>query len=331
MNTFRFLLLSAITGLVEVGTVLFAIAQGYSVVQLLAIVLAYQIGCFFPKNISLKKPLLFLFCVLSILSNIAFYFDINNWWLLAVSILFLSPCLQSLRSVLKSSINVGVKRGFRIVGFALAPLFSVYALSIISLLCFLFLIDYNQNNINGVNFVPLRCPYTVMIVHQMHYFSYTYIVLFIISTFDKYHGWLTSIIFVLGWITYTIVPYVLRKRKYAIYLISGHTFLFFIILSMAFTQSSWLFVILWVLTGFGGGTVFCIKELLKRNNCYEEVVLETAESYGHVLGVLCSMIIYSIFNLLAAPIIFAAICAIATVILTFIFKFHKNGGEKKYD
>lgn len=330
MNTFRFLLLSAITGLVEVGSVLYAILQGYSVVQILAIVLAYQIGCFFPKNISLKRSLLFVLCVFSILSNIAFYFNIDNWWLLAFSILFLSPCIQSLRSVLKSSINVGIKRGFRIVGFAFAPLFSVYSLLIISLLCLVFLIDYNQNNINGFNFVPLKWPYMIMIVHQIHYFSYTYIVLFIIRTFDMYYGWLTSFIFVLGWITYTAVPYVLRKRKYTIYLISGHIFLFFIILSMALTQSSWLFSILWILTGFGGGTVFCIKEILKKNNCYEETMLETAENYGHVLGVLFAMLIYSIFSLLAAPIIFAAICAILTVILTLIFEFYKRG-EKKYD
>lgn len=331
MSILLFLLLSTITGIIEVGTVLFAIAQEYSVIQILLIVLSYQIGCFFPNNISLKKIFLIGFCILSILSSCGFYFETDNWWLLAISILFLSPCLQTLRSVLKRSVNTGLKRTFRILGFALSPLFSPILLLIILILCLILLIANKQQKTNAMNLVSLKPPYIVMLVHQMHYFSYTYIVLLIVSAFDKYHGGLTAFIFVLGWITYTIVPYILRGKKHALYLICGHAFLFIVILSMALTQSNLLFVILWILTGFGGGTVFCIKELLKRTICYEDLILETAENYGHVLGVLCSIISYAIFDLLAAPIIFAAICAITTVILTFVFKFHKNGGKKQND
>jgi hypothetical protein len=154
-----------------------------------------------------------------------------------------------------------------------------------------------------------------MVVHQMHYFSYAYIVLYIASSCDRIFGFLTAGIFVFGWVTYTSVQYILKNKKYFIYLIGGHIFLVIILATMVIIKSDIMKVALWVLTGFGGGTVFCIKEILKKYPGYNNYDLETSENYGHIVGVVFSIVTFMIFKNINAPIISSAIFAGATVLL----------------
>jgi hypothetical protein len=314
MNIAIFFLLSSITGVLEVGAVIYAILQDFSVVQVLLLVLAYQLGCFFPTNVAVRKV-----CLIALgLSSVVLALMLSlfpSFWLMMLSILFVSPCLQTARSLQKSTASTGAKRLFRIIGFGLAPLFSPLLLLAISITTLVIVIIQKNDNKNRLQFSALNSDYAIMVVHQMHYFSYAYIVLIIASNLDNFHGFLTALIFVLGWITYTSTQYILRKKKNYTYLICGHLLLFALISGIAIVSSETIKVILWILTGFGGGTVFCIKEILKSKQSYDNHTLESSENYGHILGVLCSIILFSIFGTLNAPIYFAAICAASTALL----------------
>lgn len=324
MGTTIFFLLSSLTGVIEVGTVLYAINQGYSVVQVLMLVLAYQIGCFFPTNVMLKKPVLIIFgCIAFALAVFCSY--IPSLWLLVFAVLFISPCLQMARSIQKSSVSTGAKRAFRILGFAVSPLFSPILLSAMALIIVVITVFNKKPDKNELNFRSVPLPNFIMIVHQMHYFSYAYIVLIIANTFDKYNGFLTALIFVLGWVTYTSAQYIFRGKRYFTYLVCGHIFLVLVLFTMAICSSEIVKVVLWILTGFGGGTVFCIKEVLKQCGKYDKYALETSENYGHLLGVICSIATYSVFRSMDAPIVFASICAAITVLLVSIFRLNSHG------
>jgi hypothetical protein len=122
----------------------------------------------------------------------------------------------------------------------------------------------------------------------------------------------------LSWITYTSAQYIFKEKKYYTYLIAGHIFLVFAICGIALTTYEPLKIVLWILTGFGGGTVFCIKEILKGKPEYNNLALESSENIGHVLGVFCSILLYVLFNTLNAPIYFAAICAASTALLAIV-------------
>jgi hypothetical protein len=142
--------------------------------------------------------------------------------------------------------------------------------------------------------------------------------LIIAGKLDNYHGFLTALFFVLSWLTYTSAQYIFKEKKYYTYLIAGHIFLIFVISGIALTSSGALKIVLWILTGFGGGTVFCIKEILKKKREYDNHALESSENYGHVLGIFCSIILFVLLDNLNAPIYFAVFCAASTALLAFV-------------
>ena len=47
-------------------------------------------------------------------------------------------------------------------------------------------------------------------------------------------------------------------------------------------------LILWLLTGLGGGSVFCIKHLAKH---YSDLDMELSENIGHVLGPIVAVLL----------------------------------------
>ena len=317
MNTALFFLLSTITGFVEVGAVIYAMQQGFSVVQILLLVLAYQAGCFFPTNISVKKIWILILGILTIALSVTLCV-IPSFGLFLSTVFILSPCLQMARSLQKSKVSTAQKRLFRIIGFGLSPLLSPFALLGVSITTLIIVITQKSEFRNSITFPKLRPQYFIMVVHQMHYFSYAYIMLIIAGKLDNYHGFLTALFFVLSWLTYTSAQYIFKEKKYYTYLIAGHIFLIFVISSIALITSESLKIVLWILTGFGGGTVFCIKEILKEKREYDNHALESSENYGHVLGIFCSIILYVLLDNLNAPIYFAVICAASTAILAIV-------------
>jgi len=164
----------------------------------------------------------------------------------------------------------------------------------------------------------------------MHYFAYAYIILIVANKFDNNNGFFTALVFTLGWITYISAQYIFRGKYYSAYLACGHIFLALILVVMAISGSDLIKIILWVFSGFGAGTVFCIKEVLKKHGGNSANTLETSENYGHILGLLACIGAYAIFDTITAPIIVASVCAILTVFLVFILSYNKTK-EFNYD
>jgi hypothetical protein len=306
------------------------IRQGQSIILVLLIVLAYQIGCFFPTNIRLKKrPFLIAMGSISFILAVMHYF-IPLFWLLLTSVLLVSPCLQIVRNMYNSSVSIGFKRVFRILGFIISPLFNPLLLASIAIVVTLVMALSKKKDDNSLFFERMPLPNFLMIIHQMHYFSYSYIVLVIAHNFDNHNGFITAFIFALGWVTYTSAQYIFKGNNYSIYLICGHIFLVILLIAMSLCNSDLTRIFLWVLTGFGGGTVFCIKEILTQHNKYDNHLLETSENYGHVFGVIASIILYAIFRNVNVPIFFASICAMLTVLLAFLLRLNTKG-DKNHD
>jgi hypothetical protein len=329
LGTVIFCLLSALTGVIEVGSILYAIKQYFSTTQVLLIVFAYQIGCFFPTNITLKKTSFIILGSLSLALAILCFF-IPSFWFLALTVLLISPCLQMARSLYKGFIGTGKKRIFRILGFAVSPLFSPVFLSVIAIVILYIIASSKKKGAAKISMKNISFPNLIMIMHQMHYYSYAYIILIITNRLDNYNGFLTALVFVLGWITYTSAQYIFRGKHYFAYLVCGHIFLVFLLFTMVLCNSNITKIILWIFTGFGGGTVFCIKEVLKQQGQYDNHELETSENYGHILGVFASICMYIMFRNEVASIAFAGICGALTVFLVFIFRLNSKK-ETSYD
>jgi len=314
-----FLLFSSITGFIELGSIIYSIRIGLSINQILLIALAYQLGCFFPTNIQISKTFTILTSIISIFLFIYisfFKFDYLVFW---IATFFISANLQILRSFQKATISTGLKRIFRIIGFSLSPF---YFLPIIGLFCILLSLSliFNNNSLqNKINFYKLRIQEIIMVSHQMHYFSYSYFVIIIIMLVGNYNAFYASISFVLGWITYTLVSYILKKEKFLLYFIGGHVFLMLVLLAMSQIDYVSVKILLWVITGFGGGTVFCIEKLLNSNNDLKKEPLEFSENIGHVLGLALGIVIYNITKNYNSVILSSSILAFFTVVLMLIY------------
>ena len=313
-----FLFFSLITGIIEIGVVIYLVSNNCSFTNILLTVLAYQIGCFFPNNIRLKK----IYLIILGLSALVFsYFSMHTnfpecYLYILASILFISPCLQSVRSIQKSKVSKGLKRMFRILGFIASIFFTPTFLFAICFIIILILLKLENFKLSSFSFRKLDNRYLIMILHQMHYFSYAYTVLFFSLQFnDQYSKYFTAVVFALGWITYTLVPYILTKERYIFYLVSGHIYLTFVLLSMALVNSVYLKLTLWILTGLGGGTVFCIEKIFKKINIYNKYSIDTSENYGHVVGLISGILIFNFFKSYEAAIIFSSLCALLTAFL----------------
>ena len=148
-----------------------------------------------------------------------------------------------------------------------------------------------------------------------------------------YNAFYASIAFVLGWITYTLVSYILKKEKYLLYFISGHIFLMFVLFAMSQIEYVSIKAFLWIMTGFGGGTVFCIEKILNSNNDLKKKPLEFSENIGHVLGLGLGIAIFNITKNFNSVILTSSVLAFITVVLMLVY--HNSNQIKlrraKYD
>lgn len=323
LETIIFLLFSTLTGFIEIGSVIFAVNSLFTINQIIILVLFYQIGCFFPVNIKLSKNIIYFFAVLCIIFYMYMLINGVEYFLVLISTLLNSICLQTVRNLQKSNISTYLKRIFRIFGFAISPNFSVLIMFIFSIIIFIGCYKSTIKQINAISFEKIRFPYHIMIIHQMHYFSYYSIILIVFMKIDQYQGYFTSFIFVLGWVTYTITPYFLTKRKYEAYFMYGHIFLFIILLSMFFITNTNIRIILWILSGFGGGTVFCIEKIFIHRSIYKKTSMDTSENIGHLLGLFSCFLINNLFSSIDSTIFISAIYALitASMMLIYIKKF----------
>ena len=352
-----FYLLSMITGILECGWIACGIVHGMSLWQILCYLLSYHLGNLFPKPCSLPKNVLFLFCSVSLTASVILSVfpvpDTVGFILTCLCLFLLSAVIQSVRDSMKTDGNRLLKRFSRVAGFALSPLaafipqiilFSAVAVA------FCGLIKHNSGRFRFA-FPGFQGGYSlVMLFHQLHYFFYAHITLAAVSlalskqppvikaleyaftrnpaVFGSLAG---ALLFCGTWVTYmSVEPAVsgLTKKLMPVFY-TGHTAVFVLLFFMSFVTDTTLFIILWLLTGFGGGTVYTITAKAKQSGKYNKDSMTVSENAGHTLGLLAAVIVSAFFGTYSPDIMlvcgaFSAVAAILCMIVT-------TGKEKQHE
>jgi uncharacterized protein YacL len=80
---------------------------------------------------------------------------------------------------------------------------------------------------------------------------------------------------------------------------------------------------LWVLTGFGGGTVFCINKINEITEESSKSDIIFSENLGHIAGVVIGMFTYAITDRIDLPMYQSFIFAGATALLMTLYYYLK--------
>lgn len=312
INIIFFLLFSLFSGFVELGNVFWAIDNNYSILSCIGLGLAYQIGNLVPVPIKLNKTVNLMFVIISLCLTLIYIFICKYYFFFFIITILTAMCIQNVRSIMKDSISTTVKRSFRILGFVLAPVCynEKVLLFIISLILLVTIIQHNEQRLI-IEKCKVKTINLVMIVHQMHYFSYVYFIICIMVIQNTNLGKIVyGSLFALSWLTYIVMPHVLQKDTYAKYFIIGHSFLTLTLICMFLFRANPLIILFWILTGFGGGTVFCIGKINNSKEFCAKIDLTFSENIGHILGVIGGGLSFIITNNIYSPIIFSSVCAI---------------------
>lgn len=331
-----FYLLSLITGVLECGWIAFGVVNSMPLWQILCYSLSYHIGNLFPKPFSLDRRCLGVMSMISFFAGSVTSFDIipdNAEFVLTCGSLFLlSAVIQSVRSGMKSDGNRLMKRIFRVGGFALAPLAVVIPsviLLVTSVIALYVLKGYNGGR-QLVRLTGQKGFSVVMVFHQLHYFFYAHITLttmslLFINDYSAYGTVLGALLFCGTWVTYmSVEPLVSRltdKTRPVFY--AGHIGISLLLLSMGFITDRLLFIVLWQVTGFGGGVVYTISAIAKKSGCYVKDSMTVSENIGHTLGLLTAVGIAAVFGGLSPKIMLIAgsvSAALAVVSMMFILR-----------
>lgn len=314
-----FLTLSLLSGALELGVLFLSCASGRPIWCLLVLPLMYQLGnlmftpsFFTPRRAAAAGGAGLALLPLSLRLHIPALF--------AVTVLLASLCIQAARAARKASCPTWLKRSFRIGGFLLSPLMAITpgpvtaACLLVSAIALLLVPDSGKKTAPPPQLTP------VMVFHQMHYFVYAYIM----------PAWLLSKsgsivmsagMFALSWLVY-LLPQVIAERATGVdhraMFFVCHGFLALVMAALcaasALSGSTVAICILWLLTGLGGGSVFCISHLTPACQAAD---MTFSENVGHVLGVLAAMLIAAWFPTTILPALTGVSCMFVCLALVF--------------
>lgn len=321
MRKILYVLLTIFSGYIELGGVLYALLTGYSPLMTIGIVLAFQIGNIVPIPLSLNKFYTYLVLIAGVWSFSIVQFFNGGYWYIVVGVALLSSGTLSIRVNYAKKTGTTIKRLSRVSGFMLAPLFYIPAILVTVIILFFFMVLLTSEE-SRLGFIKPKMNYfnIIMIIHQMHYFCYTYFIIIILYDRMNFKAVNISLFFVLGWITYILIGHFLRGFSFRKYFILGHMGLFAILGIMYFNISNNLTVILWICTGLGAGTIFALSEINKQHTPYDKNAMDFAENSGHILGIVLSMILYGISKNIYLPIGGAAFLALLAAMMLFLKK-----------
>ena len=331
-----YLLLSTMTALLECGPIFLGLNRGYTSGQILLLCFAYQFGNLFSVGFTYTLKTMTAICGLSWIFLLCSCLLQSLSWLqhtlLFGGLVLLSVSLQSARNSIKGNISTLSKRLARVAGFLLAPTMRYFPIVLFTFCCscVLFVLQHKKcENTLTLNhricfYAMLKVPiYHIMLWHQLHYFIYAYT---LILTFRNItgHDTFAMLCFSCSWLTYLMIQPILctmcPKHVSAhtkIYIFIGHLFLLLILFFLPTATSTLHFFVLWILTGFGGGTVFAITSFCKNSSHYQKDVLNFTENVGHFLGTAIASAFAFLFpdQLNMTPWI-SAVCVIQVLILT---------------
>lgn len=336
-----YLLLSLISGLLETG-IFTSAATTHGLVWGLAGALAYQMGCL-ARNPLRLHPLgtVAALAIAALLGTVNLGWpNIDNQELWLIETLLVSAGIQSAREWLlpdQSPVPVWRKRLFRVAGFTFGivivifPFITPNSLALVTTLTTIgFLMALWRGKIPRLPWQGINPCWNsgrmgwVMLTHQIHYFAYVYVLLYVLLRLDKVNAehqiqnvLLGATLFAFGWGTYIsgecLLKSWLRLTPRAA-IICGHCW---VAIGLAFMILYLDNIILvgtaWVLAGFGGGSVYAIKTVAKEYACSAD--LELWEHLGHVIGVLLTLLLIACFpSVFQAPFLLAFAAATGVVL-----------------
>ena len=305
-NVLSYYITCMTSGMVELGSVFWGIKNGYSLTGIICMALAYQLGNilrFFVTPKIARFQNLFVALTLTLSVVLLFMDPASCLGMTAAAVMFtlFSTMLQNIRSASQGDIPRWQKRSCRVVGFVLSALIYVYPTGCMVLLCGILLFfsiklnKYSYDRWFGkwVSGEHGKRICWAMVTHQAHYFAYNYLmVILVMQHFDNPLA--TTLWFAANWIPYTITEPLVHKlkwNKWYTVALGAHYFNAAVLLGMFLFVDKVMFaaLCLWVLTGFGGGNVFCIKKALAVRTVYDKSVWSFSEQIGHVLGVISAV------------------------------------------
>jgi len=336
-----FYLMSLLTGVLECGWIAFGAVHALPLWQILCYPLAYHIGNLFPKPFSFSRSMLRIMCFLSAMAGIlTFVVQLSEkavFMLTCIALFLLSAVIQSVRSGLKSDGNRLLKRVFRVGGFALAPLVAIVPSAILvlsSIAAFLALHKYVSKP--GITHMTRQNGFSlVMTFHQLHYFFYAHITLAAMSlllSHDSAAGVVYAALLFCGtWVTYmSVEPIVSRLTSLILPVFYiGHIGIGILLFTMHYVTSRPVFIVLWLVTGFGGGVVYTISARAKVTGSYQKDSMTIAENIGHTLGLLTAVSMAAVFGMTSPQImlVFGSVSALFAVVAMALITRKENNHE----
>ncbi len=321
------LLLNGLSGFVELGAIIYVACSSQPLYYIPIMGLAYQTGALFREPIELATWHYYIALFLAMLLAV---FSLEYPLSLFMAVFMLSVGIQGSRGIISGhgSVSTLTKRISRIAGFAFSGLFSTHILIIIVgivLLIYHFIAKETkvaQKTSIRQNLKPQPLG-LVMMIHQSHYFTYAYIIPLIII-YHEVNPRIVGLLFCIGWLSYVFSQKVFGEKKLAHSFAIGHVFAAITLAGLFFFAriSVILLLLLWFLTGFGGGTVYCLRKL-RQNSLTDKSDLDSWENIGHVLGVIICLLVLLIMKAPASVFLVASFIAIFTCLL-FLITLHRK-------
>jgi len=324
-----YLLLSFLSGFLELGIIMYALRQGMPFVAIPLLGVAYQAGALFRRPVELPPWHYVAATALGLALGLVTHESII---LLVLTVLLLSIGIQGGRELTlkKAQVSTFAKRVSRIAGFALSGFFDLrflFAIAVVGLSTMLLL----RKGLSGVaapflhrNWHPKILGVT-MLVHQSHYFSYAYFIPFLFLNVHNVSAPLVGLIFCIGWVSYSIAPFAFAKQPLARSFSFGHVLASLTLFTIfGFSESLWVIILAWFFSGFGGGTVFCLREL-ECKLISDKPDLDLWENLGHILGLLVCFTVIGVWG--QPPIVFlmAGIIAFLTAAILPLSRVYATG------
>jgi len=346
-HTYRYLMLSLLSGVLETSVVIAGFSH-FNLATGLAFALAYQVGCLIrnPLNLSLRGA-----AFLQAMALLLLPFMLHNTLVLLLLVSFISGGIQSARDWLtpkQPPVPVSIKRLVRVTGFIAGiicgAIFDFETLVPVSLISCLVIWTAIPTSAIRTRWIQINRRWRpdgygwVMLVHQIHYFAYAYVLIAHLlnpglreeTTITLRDAGAVSVWFALGWLSY-ISGETVQKRIFGLSaraaVILGHVWVVICLLFMAACiRNPHLLGMAWILGGFGGGSVYAIKELAEKRKCKADI--ELWEHYGHNIGVMLALTSVILFPItVEIPFMVAAIAATGTILLLVVFESKARSDE----
>ena len=99
-----------------------------------------------------------------------------------------------------------------------------------------------------------------------------------------------------------------------------------LLFTMSFVDSTALFTVLWLITGFGGGVVYTISARAKKLGCYDKSSMTISENIGHTLGLAVAVISAAVFGMRSPDIMLVA-SSVSALLAVVSMTFTPKGGR----